>query len=308
MIIDIDNRVPSTIEAVLQGFSSRGSFTGTLISSNLVLGSAHTIGGTNLKFNNINATVIYKHSYLDIALYRLRNPIKDIEPIDITIPTQLSLNLSSTAVGYSADFVGRSQDSNGIANIVRNQLQTKLDMYKGASGGPILNYQGKVVGVISRHISSLDINIAESIDEEILDQVDKVVEPVELTQEIKRFLNTETITHYYTTNEYEIAELLEDERFVEERSSLVDTNEFDLYKLWNTKTDSYFYTRDINEYNYIRKNLPHFINNWEDSFSIEEGVLHRLYEPSRGYHLFTGDTNEATYIEEHLGYINEGFV
>lgn len=306
-VIDSDNRIPSTLDAVLQGSSSRGNFTSTLIAPHLVLGSAHTIGGSGLTFNGHGATVIYKHSYLDIALYMLQNPITNIEPLEITIPTQLSLNLGNKAVGFSADFKGRSEDNSEFTNIVGYELQTELDMFRGASGGPILNYQNKVVGVISKHFSPWDINIADAIDEEILAQVGKTVKPISLTNEIKRFLNTETIKHYYTTDEYEIAELLADERFVEEHSTLVDEG-FDLYKFWNSKTDSYFYTRDINEYNYISNNLEHFENYWEDSFGVAENTLHRLYEPSRGYHFYTESEHEAAFIEEHLGYINEGFV
>ena len=309
MIIDSDNRIPSTLDAVLQGTSSKGNFSGTLISPNLVLGSGHTTDGGDIKFNGINATVIYKHSFLDIALYKLNRLINNIEPLKIAIPTQLSLNLGNKAVGFSADFKGRSEDDNEFTNIVRTQLQTKLDIFRGASGGPVLNYQNKVVGVISKEIPSREINIADSIDPAILEEVDlDIVEPVEDTLDIKRFLNTETIKHYYTTDEQEIAELLADERFVEERSTLIDTNEFDLYKFWNTKTESYFYTRDIKEYVHIKKNLDHFVDYWEDSFSIEEDTLHRLYEPSRGYHFYTSDSNEAEYIEEYLGYVNEGFV
>lgn len=307
-VIDSDNRIPSVLSAVLRGSSSRGTFSGTLIASNLVLGSKHTTGGRGLNFNGISANVIYTHRTLDIALYELQQFIHHIEPLDVAIPTQLSLNLGNKAVGFSADFRGRSEDSNEFTNIVGHQLRTELDMYRGASGGPILNYQNKVVGVISEHIPAWNINIADAINLEILDIIEEDVLPVvEETLDIKRFLNTETVKHYYTSDEQEIAELLADERFVEERSTLVDEG-YNLYKFWNTTTDSYFYTRDTNEYLYIKENLPHFEYYWEDSFGVAENTLHRLYEPSRGYHFYCETDQEMLYLVENLDFIYEGYV
>lgn len=319
MIIDLDNRVRSSVPSVLHGSSSKGNFTGSLISPDLVLGSGHTVSGHSIKFNGTNATVVYKDSLLDIALYQLRNPITNIEPLAIKKPSQILLNLYNTAVGFSKDILGQSADSNEYTNIVFNQLQTKLDAIQGASGGPIIDYSNNIVGVISREVSMRNINVADSITDDIINAVnyfDSIEGPsiqhsinqVEDTLEIKRFLNVENYRHYYTTDETEIYDLQNDDRFIEERSTMLDTEGFDLYKLWNTKTESYFYTSDVTEYVYINKNLDHFENFYEDSFSVEENTLHRLYQPSTGYHHFTTDSNEAAYIEEHLGYVNEGFV
>ena len=128
------------------------------------------------------------------------------------------------------------------------------------------------------------------------------------TPEVARFLNLENHSHFYTSDEETIRDLASSDRFVQERSSVLDNGAADVHVLYAHPTNSFFYMSSKREADAIMRDLKHYEIVESGAFGVEDGTVHRLYNPINGAHFFTESTFEATHIEEHLGFVNEGFL
>lgn len=317
-----DDRKVSNIPNVLKGTSPKGNFTGALVSNDLILTAAHVIGYGGKTFfetiqGNIEAYVVYENNIDDVALYQLKQKVS-IEPLKLKIPTQQLLNLGTTLVGYHADKPGQSSITDYNTNYFKeyDEITYTLDAYKGSSGGPLLDYKGRIIGV--NHSQSFDSNYGTSISYKLINIIksfdskkngpSKIVnnKPLLDNNDIVRILDKSSVTHMYTSDINLVEDLKLDSRFVIEDVWKGDT-EKDVYSFHNSKTNNWFYTSDYMEMLYVSDNLPDYFENGR-VFGVEDNTIHRLYNPESGHHFYTDSLEENNYVIANLGYRNEGFL
>lgn len=323
-----DERIPSNYNNVFQGLNSKGRFTGFLVSNDLVLTVKHALPGRNTSFQTsegrISATNVFSDPYRDYALFQLDRSVS-ITPFTLDKPQATLLPLGTQLIGFHADYPGQTSSFKQNTTIEGfSELYYKHDAFRGSSGGPILDFRGFVIGVNYAESASGNYNIAESVTQDMLDDVayydslqngssyNFVLDEHDFdVPQIARFLNTDNHSHLYTTDEEVIRDLANDDRFVQETSNIMDNGEGDVYEFYNTHTNSYFYTRSVQERWNIERNLDHFeINSYGQGhvFGVDDNTMHRLYNPENGRHFYTPSDFEAQYVIDNLGFQSEGFL
>jgi len=113
---------------------------------------------TNYKRTVYKAKVVGIDPTKDIAVLKVDNvPIKDLKPITVTTSTGLRVGQGSLAIGnpFGLDHtlttgiisgIGREVKS-PIGRPISNVIQTDAAINPGNSGGPLLNSQGKLIGM-----------------------------------------------------------------------------------------------------------------------------------------------------------------
>lgn len=87
----------------------------------------------------------------DIAIYELYSDMpSDVKPLSVKLDADPEFFGRVDVYGYSSDLDGLSADLNCSLNIIsfRNySISSNCDLYKGASGGAVLNSEGKIIAV-----------------------------------------------------------------------------------------------------------------------------------------------------------------
>ena len=161
--------IKRTLPGVAEIVTPRGKGTGFVIDSRgLLLTNRHVVGRfpeVDVKFNDgrtLRAKVVGKTADLDIALLEIQNNQSK------TKYSALPLCIKKTAtVGEDIIVIGnplglQSTTTRGIISGVRNEdgstmLQIDAPVNPGNSGGPIVNYNGEVLGIVTAKMVALGV-------------------------------------------------------------------------------------------------------------------------------------------------------
>lgn len=132
-----------------------------LSSGGLIITNFHTINGADqiavrtVDNRTFSAKIIaYKPKY-DLAFLKIE-PQKKLTPIELANSDRVNLGDSVTHIGSSDILKGTISEGNitGLGT-ARNQtsgvevIQVNLNIYKGDSGGPLLNKKGELIGIMT---------------------------------------------------------------------------------------------------------------------------------------------------------------
>ena len=161
--------IKRTLPGVVEISTPRGKGTGFLINNKgLLLTNRHVVGRfpeVDVRFNDnktVRAKVIGKTADLDIALLQ----IQDLSA-KISYPALPLCIRKSATVGEDIIVIGnplglQATTTRGIISGVRNEdgstmLQIDAPVNPGNSGGPIVNYNGEVLGIVTTKMVALGV-------------------------------------------------------------------------------------------------------------------------------------------------------
>lgn len=169
IVIAPDKSIPVTniksdwLNSVVTVFAGRGHGSGFIVTDNLVMTNQHVVGESNsvtIKFNSgleVIGKVIASNSSRDVALVK----------VNANLPKHFNLERQKPDIGSKVYAIGSPLDeklsstiTSGIVSNYRNVdnktlIQSDVQVLPGNSGGPLVNENGKVVGIT---VSGLVIN------------------------------------------------------------------------------------------------------------------------------------------------------
>jgi S1-C subfamily serine protease len=130
-----------------------------IITNYHVIQNAINVTVTFIDGNGYATTLLGSDPYADLAVLSANAPQYEYKPLIITSSSTLKVGNPVIAVGNPLGLagsmtsgivsaLGRSADV-GLEYLVANCVQTTAPINPGSSGGPLLNYQGEVVGITS---------------------------------------------------------------------------------------------------------------------------------------------------------------
>ncbi len=151
----------------VQGSGFVYSFTGqmVIITNYHVVNSAINITVTFINGNGYAATALGSDAYADLAVLSTDAPQSEYKPLEIVSSSTLKVGDPVIAVGNPYGLAGSM--TTGIVSAlgrtiteemsggypIANVIQTTAPLNPGNSGGPLLNYQGQVVGITTAIVS-----------------------------------------------------------------------------------------------------------------------------------------------------------
>jgi len=144
----------------VQGSGFIYNFAGQMV----ILTNYHVIADTtriNVTFTNekeYSASIVGSNQDADLAVLSTDAPENEYKPLEIVSSSTLRVGDSAIVVGTSYGLEGSM--SEGIVSALNrtlttdnysivNVIQTKAPLNPGNSGGPLLNYEGQVVGIVT---------------------------------------------------------------------------------------------------------------------------------------------------------------
>jgi S1-C subfamily serine protease len=145
---------------IVQGSGFIYNYEGQMI----ILTNYHVIADTtsiNITFTNgqeYSASILGSNPNTDLALLSTNAPSNEFTPLDVISSSTLAVGDSVIVVGTPYGLAGSM--SNGIVSALNrtlttaeysigNVIQTTAPLNPGNSGGPLLNYNGQVVGMVT---------------------------------------------------------------------------------------------------------------------------------------------------------------
>ena len=161
--ISYSDKVGPIIKRVLPGVvqveTPRGKGTGFVIdNSGLALTNRHVVGKfktVKIKLNNseeFTAEVIGRTSDLDVALLSIKTKNRALNSLPLCIKKSPTVGDDIVVIGNPLGL--QSTITRGIVSAIRNEdgstmLQIDASVNPGNSGGPIINYNGEVLGIVT---------------------------------------------------------------------------------------------------------------------------------------------------------------
>ena len=151
--------VKRVLPGVVQVETPRGKGTGFVIDkSGLALTNRHVVGKfktVKVKLNNgeeFTAEVIGRTSDLDVALLSIKTNNKGLNSLPLCIKKSPTVGDDIIVIGNPLGL--QSTITRGIVSAIRNEdgstmLQIDASVNPGNSGGPIINYNGEVLGIVT---------------------------------------------------------------------------------------------------------------------------------------------------------------
>ena len=109
-----------------------------------------------------NATFISGGQKEDLAIVKINVTHADFPIITIGNPDELEIGQEIILIGYALGLEGETSISKGIVSAFRSEdgvdyVQTDAAVNPGCSGGPLLNLDGEVMGVVSSKVSHEEV-------------------------------------------------------------------------------------------------------------------------------------------------------
>ena len=161
--ISTSDKVGPIIKRVLPGViqveTPRGKGTGFIIDeSGLALTNRHVVGkfkNVKVKLNNseeFEAEVIGRTSDIDVALLSINANSKSLSSLPLCIRKSPTVGEDIIVIGNPLGL--QSTITRGITSAIRNEdgttmIQVDASVNPGNSGGPIINYNGEVIGIVT---------------------------------------------------------------------------------------------------------------------------------------------------------------
>jgi S1-C subfamily serine protease len=165
LLIDLYNKTRESVVMIIvklpTGAAEGSGFvydaTGRIITNNHVVEDATSITVTFIDGTIVDAKLIGRDPYSDVAVISVNAPASLIKPLKLGKSSLLKVGQSVVAIGNPYGLantltsgiissVGRQMDSTGNYPIV-DVIQTDAAINPGNSGGPLLNMDGEVVGI-----------------------------------------------------------------------------------------------------------------------------------------------------------------
>jgi S1-C subfamily serine protease len=161
---------PTTTEEVQgSGFVYEYNNEMVIITNNHVIEDAKSITVTFADANNYTATLLGADSSTDIAVLSTNAPTSEYHPLDIVSSSTLSVGESVVAIGSPYGLTGTM--TTGIVSAVDRTItvtetsssyemtgliQTSAPINSGNSGGPLMTYNGEVIGITTAIVTNSD--------------------------------------------------------------------------------------------------------------------------------------------------------
>jgi len=165
----MDQNEPGEREKLVEG-GSYSMGTGWPIAEGLVVTNHHVIAGHNdivlIRTDNqrVNASILDVDTVNDLALLRVEDT-DSLPPALMIADKQAGLGAKVFTIGYPHPDIMGSQPklTDGIISALsglqddKRTYQTTVPLQSGNSGGPLINMQGKVVGVVTSKLSAMKV-------------------------------------------------------------------------------------------------------------------------------------------------------
>lgn len=144
------------------GFILENNGDSIIVTSNHIINDATSIQVTFVNGTSYNASVIYSDFSVDLAFLNTTAP--EIESVPLQIITSNSLKVGNPVILVGTPYGLEGSMSEGIISAlnrtliinddyIENVIQTTAAMNPGNSGGPLLNYNGEVIGIVTARIT-----------------------------------------------------------------------------------------------------------------------------------------------------------
>ena len=166
-VIEIYNQTRNSV-VLIQTNTGTGSgwvydTLGHIITNNHVVEDATTIQVTFQSGTILDAELIGRDPYSDMAIIKVDAPEGLLHPLDIGVSSELLVGETAIAIGNPFGLAntmtvgvisatGRQMDATG-GYVIVDVIQTDAAINPGNSGGPLLNLQGEVIGMNTAIIS-----------------------------------------------------------------------------------------------------------------------------------------------------------
>ena len=142
-----------------------------IVTNNHVIDGASTITITFADGNNYTATLIGADSTNDLAVLSTNAPASEYYPLEIASSSLLGVGDAVIAIGSPYGLSGTmttgiisaldrtisvNDDSGAGTTQITGLIQTSTPINSGNSGGPLLTYNGKVIGITTAIVSNSD--------------------------------------------------------------------------------------------------------------------------------------------------------
>ena len=133
-----------------------------IVTSNHIIDEAISTSITFVNGTTYDASVLYANSFVDLAFLITDAPESEFIPLTIISSSFLKVGNPAILVGTPYGLEGSM--SEGIISAlnrtliinddyIENVIQTTAPMNPGNSGGPLLNYKGEVIGIVTARIA-----------------------------------------------------------------------------------------------------------------------------------------------------------
>ena len=163
-VVRITNNVNDKIKIIGSGFFTRDGY---LITNSHVVDIKGEITVIYPNGDTSKADIISNDIASDIAILK----VDSIKALALEFSETLNLKVADTlyAIGYPLNLEGDATVSKGILSARRSiagieYLQTDATIDNGSSGGPLINIEGKIVGMNSLSSNTSNINLALSTE------------------------------------------------------------------------------------------------------------------------------------------------
>lgn len=162
--LTLEQLVGQTIPSIVQIRTPNGRGSGFLLdSSGLIMTNQHVVGSAfsvKVKLYDgsiVNGRVLRRDSVADAALVKLEGEMSEVAGLPICHTDRVRVGQSVVAIGNPLSFsnsVTQGIGSGFRRNASRSLIQTDTAVNPGNSGGPLLNRDGKVIGIVTEKIAS----------------------------------------------------------------------------------------------------------------------------------------------------------
>lgn len=156
-----EQALPSVVQIITDSGSGTGfivSEDGLLVTNRHIVGSARRVTILTATGEEYRGEVVQQHSVLDLAYVEIDSD-RTFTPLAIGDSSDVSVGEAVIAIGYPlGEELGLEPTvSRGIISAKRDDyLQTDASLNPGNSGGPLLDANGNVIGVITARVESTE--------------------------------------------------------------------------------------------------------------------------------------------------------